>query len=67
MERELLIQFLRNMLCARRLEERLALEDTLGNIGGFLHLYPGGEAVADVARMLSTLNEHLIRPDRLLS
>lgn len=46
MERELPIQFLRDMLRARRLEERLAQEYTQGNIGGFLHLYPGEEAVA---------------------
>lgn len=67
MERELPIQFLRDRLRARRLEERRAQEYPQGNIGGFLHLYPGGEAVADAARMLPTLHEHLIRPDRLMS
>ncbi len=46
MDRELHIRFLRDMLRARRLEERIAQEYTRGNIGGFLHLYPGEEAVA---------------------
>jgi len=46
MERELHIRFLRDMLRARRLEERIAQEYTRGNIGGFLHLYHGEEAVA---------------------
>ncbi len=46
MDRELHIRFLRDMLRARRLEERLAQEYTKTNIGGFLHLYPGEEAVA---------------------
>lgn len=46
MERERHIGFLRDMLRARRLEERIAQEYTRGNIGGFLHLYPGEEAVA---------------------
>lgn len=46
MEREQHIRFLRDMLRARRLEERIAQEYTQGNIGGFLHLYPGEEAVA---------------------
>ena len=46
MERELHIRFLRDMLRARRMEERIAQEYTRGNIGGFLHLYPGEESVA---------------------
>ncbi|APZ42445.1 thiamine pyrophosphate-dependent enzyme [Acidihalobacter ferrooxydans] len=46
MDRELHIRFLRDMLRARRMEERIAQEYTRGNIGGFLHLYPGEEAVA---------------------
>ncbi len=46
MDRELHIRFLRDMLRARRMEERFAQEYTRGNIGGFLHLYPGEEAVA---------------------
>ena len=34
------------MLLAQRFEERAAEEYTRGNIAGFLHLYPGEEAVA---------------------
>ena len=36
---------LRDMLLARAFEERAAQEYTQGNIAGFLHLYPGEEAV----------------------
>ncbi|MGC8507535.1 MAG: thiamine pyrophosphate-dependent enzyme [Thiomonas sp.] len=46
MNQDLHLRFLRDMLRARRLEERLAQEYAKGNIGGFLHLYPGEEAVA---------------------
>jgi Dehydrogenase E1 component len=37
---------LRDMLLCRTFEERAAEEYTKGNIVGFLHLYPGEEAVA---------------------
>jgi len=46
MERETLHRLLRDMLLARVFEERAAEEYTKGNIVGFLHLYPGEEAVA---------------------
>ena len=46
MERETLHRLLRDMLLARTFEERAAEEYTKGNIAGFLHLYPGEEAVA---------------------
>ena len=46
MERETLHRLLRDMLLARVFEERAAQEYTKGNIVGFLHLYPGEEAVA---------------------
>ena len=46
MESELLKNMLRDMLLARAFEERAAQEYTQGNIAGFLHLYPGEEAVA---------------------
>jgi pyruvate dehydrogenase E1 component alpha subunit len=46
MERETLHRLLRDMLLARAFEERAAEEYTKGNIVGFLHLYPGEEAVA---------------------
>ena len=39
-------QFLFSLLLARRFEEAAAEQYTLGNIAGFLHLYPGEEAVA---------------------
>ena len=46
MERETLHHMLRDMLLSRAFEERAAQEYTKGNIVGFLHLYPGEEAVA---------------------
>ncbi len=46
MKRNTLIAMLRDMLLARAFEERAAKEYTQGNIAGFLHLYPGEEAVA---------------------
>ncbi len=45
MESDALRQMLRDMLLARAFEERAAQEYTQGNIAGFLHLYPGEEAV----------------------
>jgi pyruvate dehydrogenase E1 component alpha subunit len=46
MQRSLAKQFLADMVLARRFEEAAAEQYTLGKIGGFLHLYPGEEAVA---------------------
>lgn len=46
MESDLLKKMLRDMLLARAFEERAAQEYAQGNIAGFLHLYPGEEAVA---------------------
>jgi pyruvate dehydrogenase E1 component alpha subunit len=46
MKPDALKQMLRDMLLARAFEERAAEEYTKGNIAGFLHLYPGEEAVA---------------------
>jgi pyruvate dehydrogenase E1 component alpha subunit len=45
MERDTLHRLLRDMLLSRAFEERAAEEYTKGNIVGFLHLYPGEEAV----------------------
>jgi len=45
-ERDAMRRLLRDMLLARAFEERAAQEYTKGNIVGFLHLYPGEEAVA---------------------
>jgi pyruvate dehydrogenase E1 component alpha subunit len=46
MERETMQHMLRDMLLSRAFEERAAEEYSKGNIVGFLHLYPGEEAVA---------------------
>ena len=46
MKTDSLTRMLRDMLLARAFEERAAEEYTQGNIAGFLHLYPGEEAVA---------------------
>ncbi len=46
MDRDTLHRFLYDMLLARVFEERAAQEYSSGNIAGFLHLYPGEEAVA---------------------
>jgi pyruvate dehydrogenase E1 component alpha subunit len=46
MKTDSLFHMLRDMLLARAFEERAAEEYTQGNIAGFLHLYPGEEAVA---------------------
>jgi len=46
MDRNTLVAMLHDMLLARVFEERAAQEYTKGNIAGFLHLYPGEEAVA---------------------
>ncbi len=46
MDQETRLKMLHDMLLARAFEERAAEEYTKGNIGGFLHLYPGEEAVA---------------------
>lgn len=45
MQRDTLHRLLRDMMLARVFEERAAEEYTKGNIVGFLHLYPGEEAV----------------------
>lgn len=45
MESDTLHRLLRDMLLSRAFEERAAEEYTKGNIVGFLHLYPGEEAV----------------------
>lgn len=46
MERDTLHRLLHDMLLSRAFEERAAEEYSKGNIVGFLHLYPGEEAVA---------------------
>ncbi|BCX89687.1 pyruvate dehydrogenase E1 component alpha subunit [Methylomarinovum tepidoasis] len=46
MDKRQALAFLHDMLLGRRFEERCAEEYMKGNIAGFLHLYPGEEAVA---------------------
>jgi pyruvate dehydrogenase E1 component alpha subunit len=46
MERDLVRQFLFDMVLARAFEQAAAEQYAQGNIAGFLHLYPGEEAVA---------------------
>jgi len=67
MESDLLKKMLRDMLLARAFEERAAQEYVSGNIAGFLHLYPGEEAVAvgvlhaaePIDYIVSTYREHV--------
>ncbi len=46
MDRSGMAAMLRDMLLARAFEEQAAQEYAQGNVAGFLHLYPGEEAVA---------------------
>ncbi|HHH35527.1 MAG TPA: pyruvate dehydrogenase (acetyl-transferring) E1 component subunit alpha [Gammaproteobacteria bacterium] len=46
MQRDLIKQFLYDMQLARHFEQAAAEQYVQGRIGGFLHLYPGEEAVA---------------------
>ena len=67
MIRDLAHQFLYDMLLAREFEQAAGEEYTQGHIAGFLHLYPGEEAVAvgslraaDVGDyVVSTYREHV--------
>jgi pyruvate dehydrogenase E1 component alpha subunit len=67
MNRETLHQFLYDMLLARAFEERAAKAYAEGNIAGFMHLYPGEEAVAvgvlhaaeSTDYIISTYREHV--------
>jgi len=67
MRRDLARQFLRDMYLARQFEQRAAEEYAQGQIAGFLHLYPGEEAVAVGALaaadpgdyVVSTYREHV--------
>ena len=81
MDRTLLRTLLSDMLLARAFEERAAAEYAQGKIGGFLHLYPGEEAIATgVIRaaepgdyLVTTYREHVhalvrgVSPDRIMA
>ena len=81
MDRTLLRTLLEDMVLARAFEERAAMEYSRGRIGGFLHLYPGEEAIATgVIRaaepgdyLVTTYREHVhalvrgIPPERIMA
>ncbi len=58
--KEELTQFLRDMLRIRRFEERSLRVYQQGNIGGFLHLYIGQEAIAVGCKSVCGENDHMI-------
>ena len=60
MNRDMLKNFLRDMIRARVFEERAAEEYSKGNIAGFLHLYPGEEAVAIGVLHASDLDDYIV-------
>ncbi len=60
MKRDTLLAMLRDMLLARAFEERAAREYTKGNIAGFLHLYPGEEAVAVGVLHAAEPNDYIV-------
>ena len=60
MERETLHRLLRDMLLSRAFEERAAEEYSKGNIVGFLHLYPGEEAVAAGAINAASPSDYIV-------
>ena len=60
MERETLHRLLRDMMLSRVFEERAAEEYTKGNIVGFLHLYPGEEAVGAGVINAATPSDYIV-------
>ena len=60
MNRDLARQFLYDMTLARRFEEAAAEQYAQGNIAGFLHLYPGEEAVAVGALRAIDLGDYVV-------
>ncbi|WP_457665951.1 thiamine pyrophosphate-dependent enzyme [Thiolapillus sp.] len=60
MKRDTLLLMLHDMLLARAFEERAAQEYTKGNIAGFLHLYPGEEAVAVGVLHAAEPNDYIV-------
>jgi pyruvate dehydrogenase E1 component alpha subunit len=60
MERETLHRLLRDMTLSRVFEERAAEEYTKGNIVGFLHLYPGEEAVRAGVFNAATPSDYIV-------
>jgi pyruvate dehydrogenase E1 component alpha subunit len=60
MERQTFHRLLRDMMLARVFEERAAEEYTKGNIVGFLHLYPGEEAVGAGVINAATPSDYIV-------
>jgi pyruvate dehydrogenase E1 component alpha subunit len=60
MQRETLHRLLRDMMLSRVFEERAAEEYTKGNIVGFLHLYPGEEAVGVGVINAATPSDYIV-------
>ncbi|MDO9371806.1 MAG: pyruvate dehydrogenase (acetyl-transferring) E1 component subunit alpha [Gammaproteobacteria bacterium] len=64
MQRDLIKQFFYDMLLARRFEEAAAEQYTQGKIAGFLHLYPGEEAVAVGSLRAAEPGDYVVTPYR---
>ena len=64
MQRGLIKQFFYDMLLARRFEEAAAEQYTQGKIAGFLHLYPGEEAVAVGSLRAAEPGDYVVTPYR---
>ncbi len=60
MQRKLAWQFLYDMTLARQFEQAAAEQYTQGNIGGFLHLYPGEEAVAVASLHAAEASDYVV-------
>lgn len=60
MNKDLHRRFVRDMRLARAFEERAAQEYTDGRIRGFLHLYPGEEAVAVGVLHAAELSDYIV-------
>lgn len=64
MQRDLIKRFFYDMLLARRFEEAAAEQYTQGKIAGFLHLYPGEEAVAVGSLRAAEPGDYVVTPYR---
>ena len=60
MNRDLAKQLIHDMILARRFEEAAAEQYAQGNIAGFLHLYPGEEAVAVGTLHAADLGDYVV-------
>ena len=64
MELDLVRTFYQDMVLARRFEQAAAEQYTEGRIGGFLHLYPGEEAVAVGSLRAADPGDYVVSPYR---